>query len=250
MLDLNHQSGSSPGGPPLAEKINHRIDAGLIRARTSEAKRTYFGASSLGDPCGRYVAYQYRGLQGPSSSEPEEPEDGRTLRIFALGHVLEELLARWLRGAGFVLLTIDPTTDEQFAFSDGPIAGHADGVIVSGPSGVGLPYPVLWEAKGLNDRSWSDLVKNGLQTAHPTYFGQIHLYMGYLGLAACLFTALNKNSCEIYHELVFYDRAEAQRLVDRAVDIIRGALLPRIAAAPVQRCDYCKFKTTCWRPNA
>jgi hypothetical protein len=248
MLDLNHQSGFSPEGLSLAEKINHRIDAGLIKARASEAKRSYLGASSLGDPCGRYIAYQYRSLQG-SSSEPEEPEDGRTLRIFDLGHVLEELLARWLRGAGFVLLTIDPGTGEQFAFTDGPIAGHADGIIVSGPSGVGLPYPALWEAKGLNDRSWSDLAKRGLQAAHPAYYGQTNLYMGYLGLMACLFTAMNKNTAEILHELVPYDRAEAQRLVDRAVDVIRGALLPRIAAAPVQRCEFCKFKSTCWRPT-
>ena len=66
MIDLNHGSGFVPGrsGPAVAslgEEINSRIDAGLAEVRAAEGKRTYLGASILGDPCARRVAYEYYG---------------------------------------------------------------------------------------------------------------------------------------------------------------------------------------------
>jgi hypothetical protein len=242
LVDLNHDSGYVPGrnGPvvTLSDRVNGRIDVALVKARAQEPKRQYLGASILGDPCGRRVAYAYR-------SETSMPLDGRTLRIFQTGHVIEDLLAAWMKAAGFKLLTVDPATGQQFGFVDGPLGGHADGVIVSGPE-FGLSYPVLWEAKGLNDRSWSNLMKNGLKISKPIYYGQVCIYMPYLGLAACLFTALNKNTNEIYHELVPADPAEAQRLVDLAVGIVQGRLPPRFSVEPTRYCDFCEFRDTCW----
>jgi len=243
MIDLNHKSGYVPGragptAPSLSERINARIDAALVQARDAEPRRTYIGASALGDPCARRVAYAWRG-------EPGAPLDGRSLRIFGVGHVLERVLAEWMERAGFDLRTIDPETGEQYAFRDGPIEGHVDGIIVDGPE-LGLAYPVLWEAKGLNDRSWQDTVKNGVRASKPVYYGQANLYMAYFGLDACLFSALNKNTQEIYHELIPFDAFEAQRLVDRAVGIVRGWLPPRISIAPPRLCAYCQFFSPCW----
>jgi hypothetical protein len=233
-IDFNHGSGFV--APTLSTAINSRIDAGLAAVRAKEPKRTYLGASILADPCARRIAYQYRG-------EPEVV-DGRTLRIFATGHVLEDMLAQWLRDAGFDLRTIDPLTGGQFAFADGPVEGHADGIIMGGPA-LGADYPLLWEAKGLNDRSWSDLMKHGLKISKPVYWGQVHILMAELGLAACLFTALNKNTSEIYHELAALDLAEAQRLIDRAVMIARGWLPPPLEGGRSHYCEYCPFNITC-----
>ena len=245
MIDLNHRSGCVPGrsgngraAPSLSERINERIDAALLKAREAEPRRTYIGASVLGDVCPRRVAYTWRGETG-------EPIQGRALRIFETGHALERLLADWIGRAGFNLITLDPETGEQFAFSDGPIAGHADGIITGGPS-LGFKYPVLWEAKGLNDRSWNKIVKSGLRVGSPIYYGQANLYMGYLDLEACLFSALNKNTQEIHHELIGFDAAEAQRLVDLAVGIVRGWLPPRLDIVPTRICAYCQFESLCW----
>jgi len=241
-VDLNHKSGYVPGQTrptvSLGEAINTLIDFALVEARRRALKREYLGASVLGDPCARRLAFQYRGERG-------EPLDGRVLRIFGQGRVLEDLLADWIRNAGFKLHTVAPGTSEQWSFRDGPIEGHIDGIILNGPE-IGLPYPLLWEAKSLNDRSWSDLVKHGLQVSKPPYYGQVNLYMRYFGYPACLLSALNKNTAEIYHEVITFDRAEAQRLVDRAVAIARGWMPPRIAAEPVWHCNYCAYRTLCW----
>ena len=245
MVDLNHGSGCVPGragngpaAPSLSERINERIDAALLKAREAEPRRTYIGASVLGDVCPRRVAYTWRGETG-------EPIQGRALRIFETGHVLERLLANWIERAGFDLRTIDPETGEQYAFKDGSVEGHADGIIVGGPS-LGFKYPVLWEAKGLNDRSWNQIVKSGLRAGSPIYYGQANLYMGYLDLDACLFSALNKSTQEIHHELIGFDAAEAQRLVDLAVGIVRGWLPPRLDIVPTRICAYCQFESLCW----
>jgi hypothetical protein len=151
--------------------------------------------------------------------------------------------------AGFDLRTIDPATGGQYAFRDGPVEGHADGIIVDGPD-VGFEYPVLWEAKGLNDRSWNQIVKSGLRAGNPIYYGQANLYMGYLDLAACLFSALNKNTQEVHHELIEFDAVEAQQLVDRAVGIVRGWLPPRIALMPTRMCAFCQFNAQCWEEDS
>jgi hypothetical protein len=224
--------------PSLSERVNACIDAALTEARLSEPRRTYIGASMLADPCARRVAYVWRGTTG-------EPLEGRALRIFETGHTLERLLASWLERAGFDLRTIDPATGRQYAFRDGPIEGHADGIIVGGPD-LGFAYPVLWEAKGLNDRSWQDTAKGGVRLSKPVYYGQCCLYMAYLDVQACLFSALNKNDQSIYHELIPFDLATAQQLVDRAVGIVRGWLPPRISLMPTRMCAFCQFNAQCW----
>ena len=40
----------------------------------------------------------------------------------------------------------------------------------------------------------------------------MQIYMAYMGLGSALFTALNKDSCELYHEHVPFDPATAQRM--------------------------------------
>jgi hypothetical protein len=243
-IDLNHGSGFVPGRArpetaTLGLRIGAMIDNALRRARLGEPPRRYLGASIIGHSCSRFIALAYRGV--PTLAPPD-----RGLRIFATGHTLEALLADWLRRAGFDLRTVDPATDEQFAFHDGALAGHADGVIVSGPDlGGHLSYPALWEAKGLNDKSWNNFAKRGLQAALPTYYGQALALMHYLGLKCCLFTALNKNTSELYCEPVTYDLIAARQLIERAAEIIVGSL-PALPDAPLGICNNCPYTALCW----
>ena len=127
-------------------------------------------------------------------------------------------------------------------------------MIVGGPD-VGVAWPALWEHKALKASSWSDTARKGVQLSKPVYFGQIQIYMAYMGLGSALFTVLNKDTCEIHHELVPFDPTAAQTLSDTAVDVLRAAdagdLLPRIATNPdFFLCRFCPFSTRCWGDRA
>ena len=103
---------------------------------------------------------------------------------------------------------------------------------------------------GLDNKSWNDTAKRGLLITKPLYFAQIQLYMAYLNLEQCLFTALNKDTSELYFELIPFDSEVAQRYSDRAVQIIkaseRNELLPCISSDPAFfRCKMCGFKDVC-----
>jgi hypothetical protein len=67
----------------------------------------------------------------------------------------------------------------------------------------------------------------------------------------CLFTAVNKDTSEVYHELVPFDGELAQRISDKAVNIIRatevGELLPKGFSSPdTYQCKICSHKGECW----
>ena len=70
-------------------------------------------------------------------------------------------------------------------------------------------------------------------------------------LERALFTALNKDTQELHHELVPFDVRAAQALSDKAVEVIRaaeaGELPPRIAASPdFYLCRWCAYAQRCW----
>lgn len=252
MLDLNHHSGfvygRAAGEPvPLGARINAHIDAALVAERDAQRPRDYLGASRIGEPCARRLVYEFT----KTLVDPGKEFAGQTLRIFEAGHVFEDLAIRWLRSAGFDLRT-QTREGGQFGFetAGGRIRGHVDGVIVGGPE-IGLTWPVLWEHKALKASSWNDTAKKGVRASKPVYFAQMQIYMAYMALDAALFTALNKDTCELYHEHVPFDAAEAQALSDKAVGVLRaaqaGELLPRIAAhADFYLCRFCPFSARCW----
>ena len=154
--------------------------------------------------------------------------------MFEAGHRAEDIVAAWLRAAGFDLRT-ERQDGRQFGFSslDGRFRGHIDGCLVGGP--VAIEYPALWENKALGASSWKEVVKKGVVLARPIYAAQIALYQAYLDLPnPALFTALNRDTFELHCELVAFDAALAQEASDRAALVVRASeaqeLLPRAAA--------------------
>ena len=117
MLDFNHR-------PSFTERVSELIDQALCAEYKAQPERDYLGASRLGENCSRKLQYEY------TNTPKDEGFSGQTLRIFAAGHVFEELAIRWLRLAGFELFTEKPN-GYQFGFSvaDGRIRGHVDGII-------------------------------------------------------------------------------------------------------------------------
>ena len=116
-----------------------------------------------------------------------------------------------------------------------------------------VAVPALWECKSANARNWKEMVRRGVAAAKPVYAAQIALYQAYMGLteAPALFTAVNKDTSELHHELVPFDGALAQATSDKAVRVLRacdaGEWLPRVAADPEHvECARCPWRTRCW----
>jgi hypothetical protein len=255
VVDLNHGSGfvylGSPGVTDVGLRVNALVDTALEVAERTRPPRDYLGASRIGEPCARKLVYET--THAPKDNGKDF--DGLILRVFDAGHQFEDLAIRWLRAAGFDLRT-RRRDGGQFSFNvaGGRLRGHIDGVIVGGPD-IGLQWPALFEHKALKAASWTDLVKRGLAASKPVYFGQVQLYMAYMELRVAVFTVMNKDTQELYHEVVPFDAAAAQALSDKAVEVIRaaeaGELPPRITTAPdFYLCRFCEYAKRCWEAGA
>ncbi|KGJ17841.1 hypothetical protein [Paracoccus sanguinis] len=252
MLDYNRR-------PSFADRVNAAVDRALTADQATRPPRDYLGGSRLGHACERALQFEF------ADAPKDEGQDfsGKLLRIFAIGHELEELAIRWLRGAGFELYTQKGNRPDggQFGFSvaGGRIRGHVDGIFAAGPEGFGLAVPALWECKTMNAKNWRACVKDGVTVSKPVYAAQIAVYQAYMeasvpGISAApaVFTAINKDTAELHHELVPFDADLAQRMSDRGVRILQatdaGELLPRIAASrDFFECRFCPWSARCWR---
>jgi hypothetical protein len=251
MLDFNRT-------PSFADRVNDAVDAALATGNAARMPRDYLGGSRLGHPCERALQFEFTA----TPKDAGQDFSGQTLRIFAIGHALEDLAVAWLRAAGFDLYTRKGNRPDggQFGFSvaGGRIRGHIDGIIAAGPEGFGLAVPALWECKTMNAKNWRACVKDGVTRSKPVYAAQIALYQAYMEVAVpgisaapALFTAINKDTAELHHEQVAFDAGLAQRMSDRGVRILQatdaGELLPRIAqSADFHECRFCPWAKRCW----
>jgi hypothetical protein len=240
-----------------SDNLTSIIDTAMQAENASRPRREYLGASRVGDDCLRKLGYEY--FAAPKDQGREFK--GSTLRIFDMGHDGEARQASYLRLAGFQLIT-EKADGGQIGFAvawddekqSHRFSGHIDGVITSAPYAAGLSVPALWEAKSLGEKSWNDTVKKGVRASKPVYFAQMQLYMAYLDLAANpgLFTALNRNTGQIYAERVAFDAAAAQAASDKGVRVVTSRSpeeLPRCASKSTDfRCKFCDYANRCWSP--
>ncbi|MGK7864914.1 hypothetical protein [Falsiroseomonas sp. E2-1-a4] len=169
MLDLNSR-GQTSG------HVNAAIEAALVVANRATPPRTYLGGSRLGHACERALQFEF--VKAPKDDGADF--NGRLLRIFGIGHALEDVAVAWLRAAGFDLYTRRGGGEdgEQFGFSvaGGRIRGHVDGVLAGGPAIPGMAFPALWECKTMNAKSWRETSSKGVAASKPIYAAQIAVY--------------------------------------------------------------------------
>ena len=163
-------------------------------------------------------------------------------------------MAEYLRRAGFVLQT-EKDNGKQIGFAvarneEGVarLSGHIDGVFTAWP--LELPYPLLWENKALGDKSWKSTVSKGVKESKPVYYAQMQVYMAYLDLPnGGLFTAINRDSGEIYTEFVKFVPMDAQAASDKAVRVISAQSPEELAKCSDDPdsflCKWCDYNTTC-----
>jgi len=256
-MDFNHGAAlpaTDVRATDISDRINAHIDAAFNAKRAAEPERNYVGASAIGNDCLRAV--QLQRLKIPA----DRPTAGKMLRIWETGHVFEAALADWFKMAGFKLETHNEA-QRQFTWRvlDEEGGGSIDGKITGGP--IPMEYPFQWECKALKASSWQDTKKRGLYISKPYYAKQFAINQAYLELTnPGIFTALNKDTSELYHELVYFDQPLAQQASDNMVRVIdaieQQVLLPRAFASRDNfKCRMCDFggdtnnpvvKSTCW----
>lgn len=242
-IDLNHSYASGD----VSDIINKKIDHALTKKNRETPPRNYLGASILGNPCSRQIQWNYEQVE----KDEGKGFSGQTLRIFEAGHSFEDMAIGWIREAGIDLKT-EKEDGSQFGFSvaQGKIAGHIDGVILDGPSK--WQYPMLWECKSANQKKFNEFRNNGLESTNQTYAAQVAIYQAYMKLEnPALFTVVNKNTCELYHEVIPFNNELAQRISDKAANILSAVqsstLMPRVANnSDYYFCRWCDFYERCW----
>jgi len=210
------------------------IDAYL---ESTQTYRDWLGLSAIGHKCPRYMWYQARGMQNQT-----EPKQARLLRTFAFGNAIEDLLALWLKGAGFELTC--QQWKVKFTRGDSVLQGSIDGKI----SGL-LEAPAtthLWECKSMKNASFNKLLKSGYEAYDEKYRTQIHCYAHGLGLSRIYVTVLNKDTSQIYTERIRTDAEFAESQLNRAFDIVElkhppDGSCPNSSWYEAKWCDYREF---------
>lgn len=235
----------------FSTEINRRVDVATEEADRGRKPRDYLGGSRLGDECARKLSYEFHKIP----RDPGRGFDGRLLRIFERGHDAETRVVSQLQRAGWQVLrgdVDDPRTSWKTA--GGKLAGHADGVVLGGPTVEGLSYPCLLEIKCLNNSNWGSAHREGVRLSHPLYYVQVQTYMAYLNLATAWFLVENADTCELHAEIVPLDLRAAQEASDRGVRIIRTRdpeEMPRAYHTRMARiCKECFYQDRCWSSPA
>ncbi len=222
------------------DTINDLINEAMLKRQREQKPRDYLGASRWGEECERKLGYEFHWAE----RDELDQFPGEVLRIFDMGHDSEARMAEYLRLAGFDL----QGEQLEFTAADERLAGHCDGLLVGGP--LDLPWPIVWENKALNNASWGDVKRKGIEASKPIYFGQLQSYMAYLEkFNGSLITCVNRDTGKIYSEFVPFNQSKAQALSDKALRVVESESptdLPRLSENPAfWKCGMCDFRKRC-----
>ena len=205
----------------------------IAEQSVSELPRPYLGMSQIGHPCARYLWYYLHWAF-------RETHSSRVMRLFERGHREEPVVYKTLESVGIRILQ----TQEALVGAYGHARGHSDGRIIGVHEAPKTEH--LLEIKTHSDKSFKDLVRNGVQKSKPMHYAQMQRYMKASKLKRALYYAVNKNDDALYLERVRYDKEFAQNLCDKEANIIECELPPvRIGNAEHFQCKWCAAYMIC-----
>lgn len=203
--------------------------------------RGHLGASVIGSECARMVWYNFHWIR-------KSHFNGQMLRLFNRGHLEEGRFLSLLLMIGVVIYQQDDKGNQlKISKFNGHFGGSLDGV------GIGIPdlepnEPALLEFKTHNDKSFSALIKNGMEKSKPEHNVQMQLYMHNKGLYRGLYCGTNKNDDHLHMEIIEYNRAIALTYENRASMILSEQTPPkRISSTPsFYKCRMCDLQEICF----
>jgi hypothetical protein len=224
-----------------------------------DGHRSHLGASILGGECPRRIWYSFRWVTKPRFI-------ARTLRLFNRGHLEEARFIAMLKMIGCEFWHQDENGNQfRIHFAEGHGGGSGDGV------GRGIPDlpPTTafvsefkthgeksfielagkldeWRAHRLN-RQASPFTGQGVRAAKFEHFVQMQTYMRKMALAAALYMAVNKNTDDVYAEVITLDIEFADQFIDRGEKLVWMDEPPkRISESPgFWKCRFCDDRPVC-----
>jgi hypothetical protein len=222
----------------LGQVIPHIGDA--YRGADKSPYRSHMGASGIGKDCGRAIWYGFRWFTKPHF-------EGRILRLFNRGHLEEARFIALLLSIGTKVFQQDEN-GKQFRISDagGHFGGSGDGVAMGLPD-IPPGMPCLLEFKTHGEKSFLKLVKEGVRSSKFEHYVQMNVYMRKMNLNVALYGAVNKNTDELYLEIIPIDTITGDQFVDRGRQLVFSKEPPKkLSESPGWfECKFCDHKKVC-----
>ena len=209
--------------------VNSIIDMIEAKRAGENIPRQYLGLSEIGHKCPRWLWYAHH-------SAPSKPVDGRIIRLFRTGNIIEDAIISDLESIGIEVT--DRQREVEIVNGDIVLKGHIDG-IVSGQ---------LLEIKSASEKYFKQLLKVGYEKWNPKYKAQAHVYMVLCDLEECMVVVENKNDSNLYIETLKLDRDYVTKLL---IDVFAAITLPE---PPERICPdvswyeskCCKYQEVCF----
>lgn len=222
----------------LAKDLTQAVEKFSV-ARFEEAPRKHLGGSIIGHECTAYLWNTFRWLKFESF-------DGRMYRLFNRGHKEEPRFVEWLRGVGCQVWEADHNGNQfRIEGHKGHFGGSLDGRGFLPPEV--FSDEILFEFKTHSEKSFTKLKDKGVIESKPQHFAQMSTYGPHYNLRFGLYCAVNKNTDELYFEIVENDYALHLRMHERAARVIDSQVRPpKIAkTATYFTCKFCHFSGLC-----
>lgn len=201
--------------------------------------RSHLGASLIGRECARELWYSFRWAT-------DRKHEGRMIRLFNRGHLEEARFIAMLLMIGCQVYQQDAAGNQfRISHAQGHFGGSGDGIIIGVPD---VPdQPVLGEFKTHNDKSFTQLIDEGVREYKFEHYVQMNCYMRKMGINYALYLAINKNTDELYGEIIIINPELADQFLDRGEKIVFAKEAPaKINESPgFYKCRFCDHRPVC-----
>lgn len=217
----------------IVQLILNKVQAEAKQEASKPHTIGVYRASEIGG-CAR--ALQYATLQ--YKAEEITPE---VHMIFRDGHIHHHAV-RELLGKTGTMSNIEMTISKQYKHkgSKFTITGTIDGVWNG----------MVFDVKSISTFRFKYLDKNFPQD-YTNYVDQIMIYMDILKLTKSFFIFKDKNSAELKVIYVDFNQKAMDAILDRIVEIHKGAKLNKLMPRPFERTDWhcklCAYRLHCWK---
>lgn len=212
--------------------------------------RSHMGVSTSGRECAREIWYGWRWAM-------VKKFPAKVLRFFNRGHLEEARFTALLRMINVQVWQAENGQQYRVSLFGGHYGSAIDGV------GLGIPEmphePMLLEMKTHGEKSFRKLageknregeyliLPDGVQKSKLEHYVQMQQYMKYFKLRFGLYCAVNKNTDELWFEIIEYDPACAEHFIERSGRIIfTNEAPPKISDNEnFWKCKYCDMRRIC-----